>query len=230
MAFGEENDPAAWSVDVSSFASSLAKQAKATASSLVDEAVAFANEAVTVKTREDLALRPDQHHIALARQHRDLGARSTQLEGLVLEKRRELEESLVRIEELQARAEPLPLPSGYADSCCALVHWCVGALVRIVPRCCWRPHPPPGHAHPGHRPGGHRPSPVHPGAPRRAASAARARGGGPPARGCRAASPSAPPGCWWWRGARRRAWTRAVCHSASAVLVCMGDPYENNRQ
>ena len=148
MAFGEENNPPAWSVDVSSFASSLAKQAKATASSLVDEAVAFANEAVTVKTREDLALRPDQHHIALARQHRDLGARSTQLEGLVLEKRRELEESLVRIEELQARAEPLPLPSGYADSCCALVHWCTGAysaalLLAATPTPWTRPSRPP---------------------------------------------------------------------------------------
>ena len=66
MAFGEENDPPAWTVEVSTFASSLAKQAKEKASSLVDEAVAFASEAVTVKTREELALRPDQHHIALA--------------------------------------------------------------------------------------------------------------------------------------------------------------------
>lgn len=97
----KENDPPAWS-SVATFASSLAKEAKEKASSLVDEAVAFASEAVMVKTREDLALRSDQHHIALARQHRDLGVRSTQLEDLVLEKRRELEESLVRIEELQA--------------------------------------------------------------------------------------------------------------------------------
>jgi hypothetical protein len=103
MAFGEENDPPAWTVEVSTFASSLAKQAKEKASSLVDEAVAFASEAVTVKTRDELALRPGQHHIALARQHRDMGVRSTQLEELVVEKRRELEESLVRIEELQAR-------------------------------------------------------------------------------------------------------------------------------
>ena len=104
MAFGEENDPPAWTVEVSTFASSLAKQAKEKASSLVDEAVAFASEAVTVKTREELALRPEQHHIALARQHRDMGVRSTRLEELVVEKRRELEESLVRIEELQAPA------------------------------------------------------------------------------------------------------------------------------
>ena len=104
MAFGEENDPPAWTVEVSTFASSLAKQAKEKASSLVDEAVAFASEAVTVKMREELALRPEQHHIALARQHRDMGVRSTRLEELVVEKRRELEESLVRIEELQAPA------------------------------------------------------------------------------------------------------------------------------
>ena len=130
MALGEENDPPAWSVDVSTFASSLAKQAKARASSLVDEAVAFASDAVTVQTREDLALRPDQHHIALARQHRDLGVRSTQLEGLVLEKRRELEESLVRIEELQAPG-PLPLAAPVVHWCTgALVHWCAGALLR----------------------------------------------------------------------------------------------------
>ena len=67
MAFGEENDPPAWTVEVSTFASSLAKQAKEKASSLVDEAVAFASEVVTVKTREELALRPEQHHLALAR-------------------------------------------------------------------------------------------------------------------------------------------------------------------
>ena len=132
MALGEENDPPAWSVDVSTFASSLAKQAKARASSLVDEAVAFASDAVTVQTREDLALRPDQHHIALARQHRDLGVRSTQLEGLVLEKRRELEESLVRIEELQAPAGPSPLADAKQLLLCigvigALLRWCIGA-------------------------------------------------------------------------------------------------------
>ena len=78
--------------------------------SLVDEAVAFASEAVTVKTREELALRPEQHHIALARQHRDMGVRSTRLEELVVEKRRELEESLVRIEELQAPAASSVFP------------------------------------------------------------------------------------------------------------------------
>ena len=135
MALGEENDPPAWSVDVSTFASSLAKQAKARASSLVDEAVAFASDAVTVQTREDLALRPDQHHIALARQHRDLGVRSTQLEGLVLEKRRELEESLVRIEELQAPAGPSPLADTQNNSCCALVRKLVHCRWVTVARC-----------------------------------------------------------------------------------------------
>jgi hypothetical protein len=38
-----------------------------------------------------------------------MGVRSTRLEELVVEKRRELEESLVRIEELQAPAACLPL-------------------------------------------------------------------------------------------------------------------------
>ena len=109
MAFGEAaGEPPPWSVDVSTLASSLAKQASGlvdAASAFASEASTFASEAVTVKTRGALALRSGQHTISLARRHRDLGVQSSQLEGLVTQKRRELEESLVRIEELQA--EPL---------------------------------------------------------------------------------------------------------------------------
>ena len=115
MAFGEAaGEPPPWSVDVSTLASSLAKQASGlvdAASTFASEASTFASEAVTVKTRGALALRSGQHTISLARRHRDLGVRSSQLEGLVTEKRRDLEESLVRIEELQAEPYPCCMPA-----------------------------------------------------------------------------------------------------------------------
>ena len=90
------SEPTPWAI--SDLAATLTK----TASNLADSASTLATEAVTVKTREELAQRPGQHAITMARQHRDMSVRASQLEEAVKEKRRELEESHVRIEELQA--------------------------------------------------------------------------------------------------------------------------------
>ena len=90
------SEPTPWAI--SDLAATLTK----TASNLADSASTLATEAVTVKTREELAQSPGQHAITMARQHRDMSVRASQLEEAVKEKRRELEESHVRIEELQA--------------------------------------------------------------------------------------------------------------------------------
>ena len=71
------------------------------ASSFAESATTLANELVHVKTKDELAQGELQQEIALARQHRDLSVRAGQLALAVKQKRTELEESLLRIEEME---------------------------------------------------------------------------------------------------------------------------------
>ena len=71
------------------------------ATSFAESATTLASELVHVKTKDELAQGELQQEIALARQHRDLSVRAEQLAQAVKQKRAELEESLLRIEEIE---------------------------------------------------------------------------------------------------------------------------------
>ena len=81
---------------------SFGESASTLARELSETAGTLANELVSVKTREVLAEAPLQQDITLARKHRQLSVTADRLVDSIKEKRTELEESFLLIEEIQA--------------------------------------------------------------------------------------------------------------------------------